>query len=66
MVIAHRHQHAAMFRRTSHIGMAHHIARPVHPGAFAVPQPKDAIETSLAAQLGLLHAPQGGRGQILV
>ena len=66
MVIAHGHDHAAMGGCARHIGMAHHVARPVHAGAFAVPQAKDAVILALAAQFRLLAAPKGGRGQIFV
>ena len=66
VIVAHRHHDAAMARRSGHVAVAHDVARPVHPRTLAVPQRKDAVVTPLAAQFGLLAAPDGGRGQILV
>ena len=66
VVIAHRHQNAAVGRGARHIGMAHHIARPVHTRALAIPQAKHAIELAFAAQFGLLRPPQCGGRQILI
>ncbi len=55
-----------MLRRARHIGVAHHIARAIHPRPLAVPQAKHAVIFALAAQLGLLRAPKRGGGQIFV
>ncbi len=66
MVIAHRHDHTAIGGRACHIGVAHHITRTVHTGPLPVPQAKDTVVFAFAAQLGLLTAPECGRGQILV
>jgi hypothetical protein len=55
-----------MFGRAGKIGVAQHVAGPVDPRALAVPDPKNPIELALTAQLGLLRAPQGGRGEVLV
>ncbi len=66
MVIPHRHENATLGGRARHIGVAHHITRSVDPRPLAIPQAKDAIELTLAAQLGLLGAPKGGGGEIFV
>ena len=66
VVVPHRHQNAAQCGTAGHIGVTHHIARPVYARTFAVPQAKDAIEFALAAQFSLLRPPMGGGGQILV
>ena len=58
VVIAHSHQHTAMWRRACHIRMAHHITRTVHPRALAVPKAENAIIAPLAPKLGLLRSPQ--------
>ena len=66
MVVAHRHQHAAMGRGSGHVDMAHHVASAVHPRPLAVPQAEHAVIFALAPQLGLLAAPKRGGGQIFV
>ena len=66
MVVAHGHQHAAVRRAARHVGVFEHVARAVHARPLAVPQAKDAVVFALAAQFGLLAAPQGGGGQIFV
>ena len=66
VVIAHGHDDAAMFRRTRHVGMFEHVARAVHARSLAIPQAEHTVVFAFAAQLGLLAAPQGGGGQVLV
>ena len=66
VVVAHQRQHAAVFRGAGQIGMAEHVASAVDARALAVPHGEHAIELAFAAQLGLLRAPDSGRGQILV
>ncbi len=66
VIVAHRHQHAAVLRRPGHVGVAEDIAGAVHTRSLAVPEPEDAIMFALAAQLRLLRAPKRGRRQILV
>src|SRR5207302_829796 len=64
--IAHQRQHAAVFRGAGEIGVAKDVAGAIDAGALAVPHGKDAIVLAFAAQLGLLRAPDGGRGHVLV
>ncbi len=66
MVIAHGHQDTAETAGSRHIGMAHHIARPVYARPLAIPEREDAIKAPLAPQLCLLGAPDSRGGQILV
>ena len=66
MIVAHRHDNAAMRGRARHIRMAHHVARTVHPRPLAVPQGKHAVIGALAPQFGLLTAPNGGGGKVFV
>ena len=66
MIIAHRHDHAAMGRGSSHIGVPHHVTRAIDARTLAVPQPENAVVFTLTAQFGLLCAPQRRRGQILI
>ncbi len=48
------------------IGVAKHVARTVDARALAVPEAEHAIELALAAQFGLLGAPERGCGEFLV
>ncbi len=48
------------------IGVAEDVAGAVDARALAVPHAEDAIELALAAQLGLLRAPQRGGGELFV
>src|SRR5262249_60204898 len=57
---------AAVLRGAGEIGVAQDVARAVNARALAVPHAEHAIEPALAAQLGLLRAPQRGGGEILV
>ena len=66
VIVAKRHQHAAIRAGPGHVGMAHHVARPVDARSLAVPEAEDAVELALAAQLGLLTAPKGRGRQIFV
>ena len=66
VVVPHRHQHAAVLRGAGHVGVAHHVARAVHPRPLAVPEREDAVMAPFPAQLGLLAAPDGGGGEVLV
>ena len=66
VVVAHQRQHAAMLGGTGEIGVAEHVAGAVDARTLAVPHAEHAIEFALAAQLGLLRAPDRGRGEILV
>ena len=55
-----------MFGGAGEIGVAEHVAGAVDAGALAVPHAEDAVVLALAAQLGLLRAPDRGGGQVLV
>ena len=66
VVIAHERQHAAVLGGAGEIGVAEHVAGAVDAGTFAVPEAEHAVELAFPAQLGLLRAPQRGRGDILV
>ena len=46
--------------------MAENVAGPIDAGALAVPHGKHAVVLALAAQLGLLRAPDRGRGEVFV
>ena len=66
VVVAHQRQHAAVLRGAGEIGVAEHVAGAVDARALAVPHAEHAIELALAAQFGLLRAPQRGGGEVLV
>ena len=66
MVVAHQRQHAAMLGGAGEIGVAEHVAGAVDARALAVPEPEHAVVLALAAQLGLLRAPERGGGEVLV
>jgi hypothetical protein len=66
MVVAHERQHAAVFRGAGEIGVAEDVAGAVDARTLAVPHAEHAIELALAAQFGLLRAPQRGGGEFLV
>ena len=66
MVVAHQRQHAAVFRRAGQIGVAKYVSGAVYARALAVPHAEYAVVLALAAQFGLLRAPNRGRGEILV
>src|SRR4051794_5799797 len=46
--------------------MAEDVARAVDTGALAVPHAEYAVVLALTAQLGLLRAPDRGRGKVLI
>ena len=48
------------------VGVAEDVAGAVDAGALAVPDAEDAVVLAVAAQLGLLRAPERGRGEVLV
>ena len=66
VVVAHQRQHAAVLRGAGEIGVAEHVAAAVDAGALAVPHAEHAVVLALAAQLGLLRAPDRGGGELLV
>ncbi len=66
MVVTHRHDHAAMSRRTRHVRVPHHVAAAIHARPLAVPQREHAVMLALAAQFGLLAAPDCRGGKIFV
>ena len=66
MVVAHQREHAAVLRGAGEIGVAEHVAGAVDARALAVPHAEHAVVLALAAQLGLLRAPERGRGEVLV
>ena len=66
VVVAHQGEHAAVLGGAGVVGVAEHVAGAVEAGALAVPHAEHAVVLALAAQLGLLRAPQRGGGQVLV
>ena len=66
VVVAHQREHAAVLRGAGEIGVAEHVAGAVDARALAVPHAEHAVELALAAQLGLLRAPERGGGELLV
>src|SRR5579883_3495274 len=66
MVVAHHRDDAAPGRRSGEVGMTKSVAGTVGAGPFAVPDAEHAIVAAIAAQLGLLGAPQRGCRKILV
>ena len=66
VVVAHQREHAAVPRGAGEIGVAEHVAGAVDARALAVPDAEHAVELALAAQLGLLRAPERGGGEVLV
>ena len=66
VVVAHQRDDAAVLGGAGEIGVAEDVARAVDARALAVPHAEHAIELALAAQLGLLRAPQRGGGEFLV
>src|SRR3977135_3694486 len=55
-----------MLRGAGEIGVAEDVSGAVDARPFTVPEPEHAIELALAAQLGLLRAPDRGGGDVLV
>ncbi len=66
VIVAHQGDHAAVLRGAGEIGVAEHVAGTVDARALAVPHAEHAVVLALAAQFGLLRAPDGGRGEIFV
>ena len=66
MVVAHQGEHAAVLRGAGEIGVAEDVAGAVDARALAVPHAEHAVVLALAAQLGLLRAPDRGGGEVLV
>ena len=66
VVVAHQRQHAAMLRGAGEVGVAEDVAGAVDARALAVPDAEHAVVLALAAQLGLLRAPERGGGEVLV
>ena len=66
MVVAHQREHAAVLGGAGEIGVAEDVAGAIDARTLAVPHAEDAIELALAAQLGLLRAPQRGGGELFV
>ena len=66
VVVAHQGDHAAVLRRAGEIGMAEHVAGAIDARALAVPHAEHAVVFALAAQLGLLRAPDRGGCEVLV
>ena len=66
VIVAHEGKYAAIFRGAREIGVAEDIAAAIDARTLAVPEREDAVVLALPAHLGLLRAPYGGRGEILV
>lgn len=66
MVVAKQGHSTTMLRSAGQIGVPEHIARPVSPGAFAIPVPDDAVELSLTGKMRLLSAPARRGGQVFI
>ena len=66
VVVAHQADHTAMRRGPGHVAVAENIARAVDTRPLAVPEREDAVIFALALQFGLLGAPDGGGGEVLV
>ena len=66
VVVAHQGEHAAVLGGAGVVGVAEHVAGAVDARALAVPDAEHAVVLALAAQLGLLRAPQRGGRQVLV
>ena len=66
VVVAHQREHAAVLRGAGEIGVAEDVAGAVDARALAVPHAEHAVELALAAQFGLLRAPERGGGEVLV
>ena len=66
MVIAKQRQHATVGRGAGCIGMTEHIAAPIDPGSFAIPDGKNAVVLWLRPQIDLLGAPDRRCRQVFV
>ena len=61
-----QHEHAAERRGAGEVAVAERVAGAIDARALAVPHAEHAVVAALAVQLGLLRAPQRGRGEVLV
>ena len=66
VVVAHQREHATVLGGAGEIGVAEHVAGAINARTLAVPETEHAIELALAAQFGLLRAPQRRGGELLV
>ena len=66
VVVAHQHEHAAEPGGAGEVAVLEHVAGAVDARALAVPDAEHAVVFALAVQLGLLRAPERGRGEVLV
>ena len=66
VIVAHQGDDAAVLCGAGQIGVAEHVAGTIDARALAVPHAEHAIELALAAQFGLLGAPERGGGEFLV
>ena len=66
VVVAGKHQHAAVLGRTRRIAVAEDVAATVDAGALAVPDADHAIILGAGREIELLRAPDRGRREILV
>ena len=66
MIVARHHQHAAMRRGASGVGVLEHVATAVHARPLAIPHAEHAVVTRAGKQVDLLRAPDRGGGQVLV
>ena len=66
VVVAHRHQHAAVFGRAGEIGVAEHVTGAIDARPLAIPETEHPLVLAFAPKLRLLGAPECGRRQILV
>src|SRR5689334_19240702 len=66
VVVAGKHQHAAVLGRACRIAVAEDVAAAVDAGALAVPDADHAVILGTGRQIELLRAPNRGGRQILV
>ncbi len=66
VVIAGKHEHAAVLRRAGVIRVLEHVAAAVHAGPLAVPHAEHAVVFRAAVQVDLLRSPKRRRGEVLV
>ncbi|MBA7466074.1 hypothetical protein ES707_01247 [subsurface metagenome] len=66
VVVAGKHQHAAILGRTCRVGVAEDVAAAVDAGPLAVPDADHAIILRAGGQAELLRTPDRGRRQVLV
>ena len=66
MVIPRHRQHPAILRCAEGVGMPDHVHAAIDSGPLAVPHAENAVIAGPGEQVGLLAAPDGGGGQVLV